>query len=976
MAMKKNAVQREQELSLRSAREAAGLSLREAAKRANITHAYLSGLELGHKPLLPDRSRQLAALYGLDVGVKLAQPVPQDKGEFVDWLREQIKWWDSRFVMPMMPGVTKAISNLYVEPAFLLEDGQKQNALSLMESFLGDTENRAMLLAGHIGTGKSFFMRMLALDTDNLCVSAPKSKKYIPILVSLGEYSQSAAPLARTLAEYYVQHGYPGSLLQLEVFFQQCLERGNALLLMDGLDEIDDHHQRVLTLARLQREFDASIRRSGNRLIISGREDAFYQRDRSHRGFELVHIQRWKWAQMFDASQRWEFGDESNLNLFLHVLQSSEYRYTLANWPLLFHLLTTLHSTSGLRPFQALAGLCDDCCMVLENTWSAARRTFHRAGAGSRSDSLGSYSWLKWRHFLIFLMQKAVEKVRLSGEPVPFSFSNLEMREAWEEFLLSKGVSRTSLEFTKLEDLIGNQERIGPIFQVRGHAPAGGADRFSFLDPVFGLYYCAKALINAPEKLESTVLSNLRRPQWEEIIPLTIQELGRSERPFENEAGEKLLSTLLSGDDSLGLEHTHGIGKFGLFAATRGVLTYNLEKYWDKIIEPFLDCYMRATFEHEGTTANRILGEFSAEARVRQFFLDLYSKGVRNIEYKGLSGTFTKWRVLAALGRFGGNADEIVDELVSDIEAVVKKQENSSYHDSIQMRRLLWSVRQVDRVFLLEGNAAPIGKVGKTKWQRIDRIAKAMLSFVDFVVDQFETEVRSKSFGDVTYWDVLTVVLETAEGLQYNEVASQTVNRVCKSVADNFDCILKEYPDRVGVWQFLKGAARHAASLDDSLSSLLVSKLKTAASEVCAEELLDINVILALLENATWDSLTETSELFERVCGRCDEVRFNNWVDIVRKQKHVLSSNYLELGWAITGISLFHNRYIQNEKDRVALISDVLTAFQVERQTEERLREAVRTYTAPFSSYGYPLYDHMYNCLTVLARYLPLNKVC
>lgn len=963
------------EIPIRSAREKAGLSLREAAKKLGITHAYLSGLELGHKPLQPDRAQQLTKLYGLPSNITLMSPSPCDSQEFVTWLREQIRWWDSRFVLPMVPAVSRMISALYVDPAFLTEDGRALSARDLLGEFLVDRDNYGLLLHGDIGSGKSFFARMLTLETEAVCQSAGVKDKYIPVFVSLGEFQLKQGSLLPALSEYYVEHGLRGSALQLEVFFQKCLERGNLLLLLDGLDEIQDHRARVETLARLQQQFESEIRETGSKLIITGRHEAFYERDRSYAGFRLVQIQRWQSDQMYAASLKWPFNNEAERGRFLHVLQASDDLFMLARWPLLFHLLATLHSAAGLRTFQGLAGVCDDCCEVLENTWDSARRSFTKSPvADRRSTLLQSYPWIKWRHFLIHLMEVTLAQDPDFQEVFKLTFGSAEVKDAWESFLLAKGMERSSLEYARLEDLISDQQRIGPIFQHRRGA-GGQQVEYSFLDSIFGHYYYSKAFINKAADLKSLVLQHMRDERWHDLLPLTVQELGKSERAYENRLGEELIDVMLGADDELELEHRHKIGNFGLLLAARSILAFNVDKYWERVLAPFLDSYMHSIYESDGRLQNRILGEYVACPQLREYFLSKVDDLIVDADRHDLERNDLKWRTLVALGRFGEKLDLIVEQQELDIRQVIHKGRAVDELDGIKLRRLIWGLGPLGRVFVLEEGLGKASLVQKA--ERIRRVIGSLRSLVEFAVTRFREELSSRTYSDVSFWDVLAVVLETAGELQYRELVIYTLREVYGTLEKRLKECFENYPHSEALLQFLKVAGRYGHLLDDGEVARFARKLEEIEADAVGQRRHELAVITTLFKNRTRlrAGSVPVNDFYQEMGGNCDLPTFKGWIDVVRRQSKSLYPDALKLGMAVWGIGHFRHMLDSSARDysRTAVIESLLTALRVELASPEEVRNSKRLYSAPFRIWCHPLYDHIYDCIVSLSEELPLK---
>jgi len=311
-----------------------------------------------------------------------------------------VKWWDSRFVLPNIPAVTSTISDLYVSPVILDEvNGMHSSTIILKKFFCADHQQQGLLMSGNIGVGKSVFLRQLTLQTEAMLKESGCGRTYVPLLVSLGSFDLIPGSMTQSLVQYYKKLGYSGPAGDLERFFKQCLERGHALLLFDGIDEQVDSQQRANTLALLHRFFTQSIKNTANRLIISGRRESFVENSKGHSDFVHISFDRWRSAQVFQACRRWAWADESQGDDFWRIVQSNDLLFHLARHPLIFHLLTTLFSIRGMVPFQEMSGLLDACCEMLESSWSFARRSLHST-MRDVVDFPEDYSWLVFRRFL------------------------------------------------------------------------------------------------------------------------------------------------------------------------------------------------------------------------------------------------------------------------------------------------------------------------------------------------------------------------------------------------------------------------------------------------------------------------------------------------------------------------------------------------------------------------------------------------
>ncbi|MCO6430158.1 MAG: helix-turn-helix domain-containing protein [Deltaproteobacteria bacterium] len=971
------------EMTLREARESKGLSLREAAKLLGVTHPYLSGLELGHKPLRTERAQEIAKAYGLSRSINLIQPLPSDSEDFTGWLREQLKWWDSRFVLPMIPAVTSTISELYVPPFFLVEGSEYRRSDKLLRDFFSDDQNRALLLTGSIGSGKSFFLRMLVLDTKMLLSEAESEKQYVPIFVSLGDFELMPGSLIQSLVSYYEKLGYEGSLIQLERFFKQCIERGNALFLFDGLDEINSQSQRVATFALLQRFFESNLRGSGNKMIISGQEVAFVERDMRYKGFLLAKLEHWHPSQMYEACRKWSWEDKNQARDFWLLIQGNPALYRLARWPLLFHLLTTLHSAYGLTPFQEVAGLYDACCEVLENSWASARRILVAKKLGPSSPhALEDFGWLKWRHFLIHLMKYAYERSIQASEPISYSFTGGEIKECWESFLADRGISRQSIQFARLQDLILLDKRIGPMFCQKAVDENGReVERYNFLEESFGKYYLAKALIDQPEQLEPIILEHLRDYRWQQIIPLIIQELGRSERAHERKLGESLIELIMSCDDEMGLEHRHKIGAFGLLTAMRSIGSYNIEKFRKSIFEPVMDYVLvakKVTWDVERASAIvwRIMGEYNAVPQIRQYCQNKFDELYNSPNPPSVSQNY-RWAVHTLMAIMGEQFEHVLSSVEKDIKGIATGSDLSWTSDvRVGLRRELWRQRYIGRLFVLDEFVSSQNTHHPVS---VEKLHSAVMQALKVMLNSLQKELKTKKFRDYQYWYIFIIALKTQRKLHRMDDLRECVNAPLRLVIDNFQTIAKEYLHRIHAIQFLKAAARYNHLIDEGLSGELLKRYEKYRQHFTPAEQLDFEScrLLFQLGKATNNIHLAKSPLYETLYGECALDLIKKWVDTIRKQSRDVYDNVIELGTAICCLGQFYDR-IENDNSkygRKEVIQSLLTAFQIELNIDDQqLREEDRCFTRPFSDYCFPLYDHFYNTLKVLASQLPVIK--
>ncbi|HSH05518.1 MAG TPA: SUMF1/EgtB/PvdO family nonheme iron enzyme [Anaerolineae bacterium] len=132
-------------------------------------------------------------------------------------------------------------------------------------------KHNGLIVLGDPGAGKTTFMKYLAVmlalgQGDELGIG-----QRLPVLLPLSAYANALAekdvPLHRFIAEYYEDLGIDEPLAEM---LAEAMNQGGALLLLDGLDEVQDRRQRSLVIDRVL-EFFAYRQQQGNKFILTSR---------------------------------------------------------------------------------------------------------------------------------------------------------------------------------------------------------------------------------------------------------------------------------------------------------------------------------------------------------------------------------------------------------------------------------------------------------------------------------------------------------------------------------------------------------------------------------------------------------------------------------------------------------------------------------------------------------------------------------
>lgn len=128
-----------------------------------------------------------------------------------------------------------------------------------------------LIILGDPGAGKTTFLKYLAVTLAMGVGAALGLDGRLPILVPLSAYANAIdkhdKALPDFLGDYYKALGIP---LAVGDLLDAALDEGRALVMLDGLDEVQDLAQRMLVLERVF-AFFAFHRKPGNKFLLTSR---------------------------------------------------------------------------------------------------------------------------------------------------------------------------------------------------------------------------------------------------------------------------------------------------------------------------------------------------------------------------------------------------------------------------------------------------------------------------------------------------------------------------------------------------------------------------------------------------------------------------------------------------------------------------------------------------------------------------------
>jgi NACHT domain len=244
---------------------------------------------------------------------------------------------------------------------FQSEKCEKQDGLEVANT------KKYLMVLGQPGAGKSTFLRRMGLE-------ALKGKKSeyqhpcIPVFLELKRFITSSIDIEKAIIQELENCGFP----KAEESTKKLLNKGNLLILFDGLDEIPTQYlDKAITTIQ-----DFVDKHDQNRFIASCRTAAYRS---SFRRFSDVIMADFDDEQIKQFITNWFQSEEdkrlSTATRCWELLQKSEYVATkeLAQTPILLTLLCLVFDDSQTFP-KNRAVLYGDALNVLLKRWASEKR--------------------------------------------------------------------------------------------------------------------------------------------------------------------------------------------------------------------------------------------------------------------------------------------------------------------------------------------------------------------------------------------------------------------------------------------------------------------------------------------------------------------------------------------------------------------------------------------------------------------------
>ena len=223
-------------------------------------------------------------------------------------------------------------------------------------------ELQRYIVLGKPGAGKTTYLKYLALRS--IDKEADIKDRKIPIFITLKELSDKQISLVEYITEQFDISGLP----EAEPFIEQILKNGKCLLLLDGLDEVDEERKSII----IQEIIDYSDKYDGNQFVISCRIAAYNHWFQRFHDMEMADFNEGQIEQFvinwFTAKGEPETGMEC-----FEKMKGNKSLLDMASTPLLLILLCIAFDEN--YDFQTnRAELYREAIQALLKKWDSTRR--------------------------------------------------------------------------------------------------------------------------------------------------------------------------------------------------------------------------------------------------------------------------------------------------------------------------------------------------------------------------------------------------------------------------------------------------------------------------------------------------------------------------------------------------------------------------------------------------------------------------
>lgn len=208
-------------------------------------------------------------------------------------------------------------------------------------SLLNQPDSQRLFILGKPGAGKTTFLRHVAMQ------AARGELDKLPIFITLRDWSDGTLNLLDYIIQQFEIHGFP----RARAFVSAMLGLGRALVLFDGLDEVNIQNKKRETVIREIKDFCQQYRPT--QCLLTCRNAA---EDYTFEGFRYVEVADFTHAQVKTFASHWFAPNQADTAAFLTALAHKDHKgiRDLCKTPLLLTLVClTFEETRTFPPRRA-----------------------------------------------------------------------------------------------------------------------------------------------------------------------------------------------------------------------------------------------------------------------------------------------------------------------------------------------------------------------------------------------------------------------------------------------------------------------------------------------------------------------------------------------------------------------------------------------------------------------------------------------
>jgi len=357
-----------------------------------------------------------------------------------------------------------------------------------------------LLLRGQAGSGKTTLLQWIAVRsaTNTFADNLSHWNGFVPFFIRLRECADGSFPRPEL---------FPGlvaptiSAMMPDHWVHQKLLAGNAIILVDGVDEVPDYQREVVrtNLKQLVAMFPKA------RYIVTARPHAAIEGWMADQGFDDAELQPMELPNIYNFIDHWHnavqeqveteiekneiVGLAEDLKVVLHASRSLR---NLATSPLLCAMLCALHRDRHSQLPSDRIELYEACCHMLIERRDIERKV-----------RLTEYPTLQYRQKKAILEDLAYWMLKNNWALVSSSRAKEHLTTTIEHM---PGIPTTTLSDGVLKLLV---ERSGVVRE-----PVQG--QLDFTHRTFQEFLAARAILDAGDL--GLLLQNAARDQWREVI--------------------------------------------------------------------------------------------------------------------------------------------------------------------------------------------------------------------------------------------------------------------------------------------------------------------------------------------------------------------------------------------------------------------------------------------------------------------------